>query len=202
MSTGPGLPHQLDKSYWQQRWQQGQTGWDIGDISPALQHYFDQLADPNVRILIPGAGNAYEAEYLWRKGFGNVVVVDIAPAAIAAFRRRLPGFPAAQAICCDFFNHQGCYDLIVEHTFFCALHPSLRGHYVRHMHRLLAPNGCLVGLLFDDPMTDVCGPPFGGTYDEYYNLFQDYFEIITLKRTDLSIAPRMGRELFMELRKT
>ena len=57
----------MDKQYWSQRYQEGQTGWDIGGVSAPLAAYFDQLEDKNLRILIPGAGNAHEAAYLFQK---------------------------------------------------------------------------------------------------------------------------------------
>jgi hypothetical protein len=45
-----------------------ETGWDLGQVSPPLKAYIDQLTDKNLRILIPGCGNSYEAEYLLEKG--------------------------------------------------------------------------------------------------------------------------------------
>lgn len=39
--------------------------------------------------------------------------------------------------------------VLMEQTFFCAINPSLRKDYVAKMHELLAPNGKLVGVLFD-----------------------------------------------------
>ena len=54
----------LDAEYWEERYRAGTTGWDIGSPSTPLKEYIDQLQDPSKKILIPGAGNAYEAEYL------------------------------------------------------------------------------------------------------------------------------------------
>ena len=58
MSTGD------QKEYWINRYKEERTGWDIGYPSTPLKEYIDQLQDKNLRILIPGAGNGYEAEYL------------------------------------------------------------------------------------------------------------------------------------------
>ncbi len=187
----------LTPTYWQQRWLANDTGWDIGYVAPALQAYFDQLTDKHMRILIPGAGRGYEAEYLHRKGFPNVFVLDIAPAAVEAFRRRVPDFPAHQTLVADFFDHDASYDLIIEHTFFCALHPSLRGAYVDRCFQLLTPGGKVVGLLFDDPQISPHPPPFGGTVAEYDQLFRRHFAIRKLERAYNSIPPRKGREVFL-----
>ncbi|MEM9982653.1 MAG: SAM-dependent methyltransferase, partial [Bacteroidota bacterium] len=62
----------LNENYWESRYQHQQTGWDIGYISTPLKTYVDQLTEKNIRILIPGGGNGYEAAYLLEKGFPHV----------------------------------------------------------------------------------------------------------------------------------
>jgi len=66
----------LDEDYWSERYQEGQTGWDIGYASPQLID-FATTFPKDARILIPGAGKAYEAEALWKMGYVNVYVVDL-----------------------------------------------------------------------------------------------------------------------------
>jgi SAM-dependent methyltransferase len=115
----------IDKNFWEKRWENNETGWDAGTITAPLKAYFDQLKDKNIKILIPGCGNAHEAEYLFEQGFKNTYIIDIAPQALESFSKRVPHFPKENLICDDFFNHQNQYDLIVEQTFFCALDPNL-----------------------------------------------------------------------------
>lgn len=186
----------LNKDFWEGRYQAGQTGWDIGYPAPALTAYIDQLPDKNLRILVPGAGRGYEAAYLWQQGFRNLTVLDIAAQPLQAVRAQIPDLPAEQLVQADFFAWQGGpFDLILEHTFFCALPPALRPNYARAMHRLLAPGGRLAGLLFDFPLTEA-GPPFGGSEAEYRSLFAPFFTLKRLERATNSIAPRAGSELF------
>jgi thiopurine S-methyltransferase len=185
-----------DKAYWENRWQEQKTGWDIGFASKPLKEYIDQLSDKNLKILIPGCGNAYEAEYLFNKGFKNVYVMDISLTAIASFRKRVPNFPESHILNEDFFQHQGQYDCILEQTFFCALDPALRPNYVEKMYELLTPDGRLAGLLFDDPLNED-HPPFGGSAEEYRRLFEPYFHLKTFEKAYNSIPPRAGREIFM-----
>src|ERR1700740_2642480 len=159
----------LGKEYWTDRYKSKETGWDIGSVSTPLKEYFDQIENKEIRILIPGAGNAYEAEYLYQQGFTNVYLLDISQEPIYAFQNRVPDFPKDHCICEDFFLHHGKYDLIAEQTFFCALHPSLRERYVLKMKDLLAPAGKLMGLLFNIPLNTE-GPPFGGNDAAYRSL--------------------------------
>jgi methyl halide transferase len=182
--------------YWNDRYLQGQTGWDIHQVSPPLQAYFDQLTDKNLSILIPGCGNSYEAEYLLKQGFTDVTLLDISPALVESLRKKFqPPSPALQLITADFFDHEGRYDLIIEQTFFCALDPAQRPAYVEQMHRLLRPGGRLAGLLFDRDFPG--GPPYGGHKEEYQKLLEKRFRIKTLTPCYNSIKPRMGTELFL-----
>jgi methyl halide transferase len=188
------------ENYWSNRYKDQTTGWDIGYPSTPLKEYIDQLTDKNIRILIPGAGNAYEAEYLLKKGFANVYVMDISKIPLDNFAARNPGFPKEQLIEADFFEHQGTYDLIVEQTFFCSFEPtkSNRENYAKQMHQLLKPKGKLVGVWFDIPLVEgnMDKRPFGGTKEEYESYLRPYFKIKIFETCYNSIAPRAGQELF------
>ncbi|RAK65175.1 methyltransferase domain-containing protein [Hymenobacter edaphi] len=192
----------FDAAYWAARYATGQDPWDAGCITEPLRAYFAQLGPPDARrILIPGAGRAYEAEYLHQAGWPQVFVADFAAEPLLALQQRVPGFPAAHLLQADFFQLTGAFDLIVEQTFFCALDPSLRPAYARKCAELLRPGGKLVGLLFDGPVGPGDGPPFGGTRDEYRQLFAPYFEFLHFEAAHNSIKPRQGRELFISLRR-
>lgn len=192
---------ELDASYWDARYRTGETGWDAGGPTTPLKAYIDQLGPKDLRILIPGAGRAYEAEHLHRSGFTQVHVIDLTDAPYADLLARCPDFPRAHLHVGDFFAHEGRYDRILEQTFFCALDPSLRPRYVRKMHELLAPGGRLVGVLFDDALnTD--RPPFGGHADEYRSLFGARFTDLVLEPCTNSIPPRAGRELWLRATRT
>jgi thiopurine S-methyltransferase len=186
----------LSRTYWEDRYHTGETGWDIGAPSTPLKEYLDQLFDKELSILIPGSGRAWEAEYAHRLGFRNVFVIDLTDAPFKDLLARCPDFPKDHLVVGDFFAHQGQYDRILEQTFFCALDPALRGRYVEHMEQLLKPGGKLVGVLFNDALfTD--HPPFGGSKADYEPLFRKHFGTVTMKPCRNSIRPRMGRELWL-----
>lgn len=191
--------NQLDKEFWNSRYSENNTGWDIGICAPAFIEYFKQKEDKKIKILIPGGGRGHEAAYLYKQGFKNVFILDISENAIGEFKNLNPDFPEENIIPDDFFNHEENYDLILEQTFFCALNPSLRTKYVEQTNSLLKDNGKLVGLLFDWNFEG--GPPFGGNKNEYVELFSKHFNIKTLESCNYSIKPRSGKELFMILEK-
>jgi len=185
----------LNVAYWNQRYLKNEIGWNIGTASIPLITYINQLHDVNIKILIPGAGNAYEASYCFTKGFNKVFVLDWSEIAIENFKENTPNFPNEQVFCQDFFKHKGQYDLILEQTFFCALEPKLRLKYVEKMHQLLKPKGCLAGLFFNK-VFHKDGPPFGAEKQTYINLFKPYFNLNILEKCYNSIPSRKDTELF------
>jgi len=90
--------------------------------------------------------------------------------------------------------------LIIEQTFFSAIHPNLRPQYAEKVFSLLKPGGKLVGLLFDDPLYEE-HPPFGGNREVYLKIFAPHFQIKTFATSYNSVPPRQGRELFMIMEK-
>ena len=190
--------------FWQQRYEQDSIGWDMGQVSPPLKIYIDQLAEAakEQAILVPGAGNAYEVGYLYEQEFTNVTLVDFAPAPIRDFAERYPDFPSDKLICADFFElspeiYQ--FDWVFEQTFFCAINPARRDEYVEKMARLLKPKGQLVGLLFDKDFGRQ-ELPFGGTKDEYQQRFATHFDIDIMEPSYNSHPARQGSELFIKMR--
>ena len=187
------------ENYWTNRYKEEKTGWDIGYASTPLKTYFNQLENKDVKILIPGAGNAYEAEYLFNKGFKNVFVLDVSEIPLENFKKRNPIFPESQLILDDFFSHKGQYDLIIEQTFFCSFPPlkETRLAYANKMQKLLKPNGKLVGLWFDIPLTnDLEKRPFGGDKDLYRSYFKSNFQIKLFDKCYNSIDQRSNSEFF------
>ena len=188
-----------EENYWSSRYQNEMTGWDLGAPSTPLKTYIDQLENKDLKILIPGAGNAYEAAYLFENGFHNTHVLDISKIPLTAFAKKYPSFPNSQLLHENFFEHQGQYDLILEQTFFCSFPPTKenRTAYAKKMADLLMSNGKLVGLWFDIPLTgDMVKRPFGGTKEAYLTYLSPHFEVVSFEKCYNSIEARRGLELF------
>ena len=186
----------LTKTYWEERYENHQTGWDIGSISLPLETYFTQLTNKNTKILIPGCGNGHEAEFLINNGFKNTYVIDLAAAPLKNLAMRC-SFPKKNIFNEDFFEFENddLFDLIVEQTMFCAIDPMLRKAYIAKVAHTLKKKGKYVGLLFNKIFES--GPPFGGTQDEYYTLLKPYFSKIEIDPCYNSIPQRQGSELFI-----
>ncbi len=187
------------KDFWQQRWFDNKTGWDIGYAAPPVAEFFDTIEDKNIKILIPGAGNGYEAEYLHMNGFKNVYMMDIVSQPLENFKERVKDFPGEHLLNEDFFKHTGEYDLIIEQAFFIAIDPKLRGEYVKKMKELLKPGGHLTGLLIFKDEPSPGGPPYIDTKEEYRRYFEGEFDIRKFEIAKNSIKPREGWEVFIDM---
>lgn len=188
------MANNLDAHFWNQKYAACDTPWNIAQASPPLTNYIDQLSDKSLKILIPGAGHAHEANYLLDKGFTDVTICDISEIAIENLKKNIPEGDIT-LIKGDFFELSGKYDIILEQTFFCALPPSMRINYTEKTYELLNDGGKLVGVLFDRHFEKE-GPPFGGTKEEYEKLFLEKFYIQKMEKCYNSIGPRLGYELF------
>ncbi|MBL7755039.1 MAG: methyltransferase domain-containing protein [Chitinophagaceae bacterium] len=187
----------LDAAFWNQRYEEGSTGWDLGTVSPVFKELLQHEPRRNIRVLIPGAGNAYEADYLLELGYQNITIADWSERVCGQLNEKYAHQPEVHIECIDFFQLQPAFDLILEQTFFCALDPSLRSAYAKKMAELLAPGGVLTGVLFDREFEG--GPPFGGRASEYAELFNPLFSTEIWEPCMCSVAPRAGTELMFRI---
>lgn len=185
--------------FWDNCYLNNETGWDMQQVSPPLKGYIDSLKNKQVTILIPGCGNAYEAEYLLEKGFKNVTLIDFSKVVTDKLREKYKN-KQISIVNENFFDHQGKYNLILEQTFFCALNPSLREKYVEKCWDLLNDGGKIAGVFFNKKFTQ-SEPPFIANDEEYKRLFQPFFTFLKFESCNNSVAPRMGYELFFEFGK-
>ncbi len=145
---------------WENRYQQGQTGWDRGDVSPNLLHWLESELLKPCRILVPGCGNGHEVLALAEKGF-EVVAIDIAPTAIENLRNSLKTRQLnAELIQTDFFTWEleKPFDAIYEQTSLCALHPDEWAEYEKCLFNWLKPKGKLFAQFMQTE--EESGPPF------------------------------------------
>jgi SAM-dependent methyltransferase len=118
---------------------------------------------------------------------------------VAALKQKFAENKNIKIVLGDFFEHKNQYDIIIEQTFFCALHPNDREKYVFKMHELLRKNGKLIGLLFNREFEK--SPPFGGSLKEYEMLFANSFILNSISPAINSVTPRTNSELFIDFTK-
>ena len=183
--------------YWENRYQEGTTRWDLGQAAPPLQSLLNSTqAPPPGKIAVLGCGRGYDAILFAQHGF-EAIGFDFASSAIAdATALAQASGSSAKFMQRDIFElpaefpHE--FDYVLEHTCFCAIDPSLRSAYVKLARNILRSQGELIGLFWAH--TRPGGPPFGATTEEIQQLFAPDFNILSLELVTNSIPERQGDE--------
>jgi SAM-dependent methyltransferase len=186
-----------DSSYWEQRYQEKTTRWDLGQAAPAFVSLLN--SQPTLspgRTAVLGCGRGYDALLFAENGF-EVLGFDFAPSAIAeATSLAQAAGSTAQFLQRDIFDlameFPQDFDYVVEHTCFCAIPPERRPEYVQLASSLLRPKGELIALFFTHNRSG--GPPFGSTPTEIVQYFEADFEILSLELVANSVPSRQGEE--------
>lgn len=131
--------------FWQERFDQQNTGWNRGAPSPQLMAWLDSGALQPCRIAVPGCGHGWEVAELARRGF-DVVGLDYTEAAVARTQGHCAELGVqAQVVRADVLSYQPDtpFDAIYEQTCLCAIHPDHWQTYTAQLHRWLRPSGQL-----------------------------------------------------------
>ncbi len=191
------------KEDWQKHYDEDDLKWDLGEVSPPLLHFLENSQIPKDRVIIPGCGQGHEVVYLAKKGF-PVTAVDYTKGASQKLALNLARSKVkAEVICANFFSlgleHKNRYYLMLEQTFFCAIHPTFRNRYVDLVSRILKPGGLLAGVFYETGEED--GPPYNTTRNHIIRHFSGPFQIKQLEKTNRSAERRQGKEWFAVLKK-
>ena len=167
---------------WQERYEADDTPWDKGAPAPSLIDLFQSHSSyftQEMSVMVPGCGLGHDALAIARLG-SSVTGIDISTFAVDEATRRAVDFENANFLEADIFGLSeallAAFDLVWEHTCFCAINPDRRLDYIRSMWRSLKPGGCLMGVFFVKPDVEE-GPPFGADLDEIVTLFDPYFTL-------------------------
>lgn len=201
------------KAYWEKRFHEGDTPWDLGKATPLLDEALEFLrslpeygaelgSTKSAHVLSAGAGRGADALELVSRGF-NVVAVEWSGSAVEVLRKRYEALGSdikgdLSIIEGDFFKIEACkVDFVFEHTFFCALEPGSRSGYVDTMSRWLKPGGVLLGNFFihsgsGGDTNDRCEPPFFVSKEELQALLGRKFNTLHLAPAIQSSAGRRG----------
>lgn len=193
----------LDADAWNARWRDGNTPWDMGRPAPPFVGALERgLVSPPGRALVVGCGAGHDARLLATRGF-DVTAIDVADRAIERARDlTLDGAFALDWRVADLFAlppELGSFDLVLEHTCFCAVHPNRRDAYVDAVADALSAGGALLGLFFVFEAEE--GPPFGASEEELRHRFGRRFDVEHAAVPPDSHEARAGREMLFLMRK-
>jgi SAM-dependent methyltransferase len=209
--------------YWEARFASGDTPWELSRPSTVLFEALEALRQEigsfkGLRALSPGCGSGADALELVARGL-DVLAVDWSSLATAKLKERYREISGAKAgvrgrldvFKGDFFKlplecgFSQSFDLVCEHTFFCAIDPARRGEYVEVLAELLKSGGYLVGNFFvvasevelsaileaKKSKLELFNPPFVILREELLKLLTSkYFELTELRPAKVGEAER------------
>lgn len=181
--------------FWQEHYERGEPPWDKGEAAPPLVRAIEKLnPEAGLRALVPGCGYGHEALLLAERGC-EVVAVDFAKSAIDELARPGSGF-SLRALERDIFtlatDFAKSFDLVVEHTCFCAIPLDRREEYATTMAAVLGEGGVLLGLFWE--LGQDGGPPFNTTRADLSRYFDPLFDMVQVERPGDSFPSRQDQE--------
>ena len=189
--------------YWAQVYDtEGKPGWDLQNPAEAFKDMLPRLKLPKSRVLVLGCGEGHDAALFAEAGH-VVTAVDFSPEGIKRGKEKYKHLQNLHFVQENIFhlpqewNHS--FDLIIEHTCFCAIPPEKRKDLVTVWRRLLHEEGQLMGVFF--AMLKRAGPPYGSSEWELRQLLKPYFQFLFWGRWRNSLPRRQGRELFVLAKK-
>ena len=191
--------------FWNQRYLDNNTKWDIGAPTPILSHY---LKKNNIlgKACVLGYGNGHDVIELSNYG-ADVHAVDFSSQAIKNLQEKITKENSIELIEEDIFNlsdmHTDSFDFVYEYTCYCAIDPNRRVDYFDMAYNILKSGGLLFGIFIplDKDIYNEDGPPFGVSVDQILELTQNRFKVIENSFSQYSIEPRAGRERLIILEK-
>lgn len=177
-------------------------GWNLNEPAEGFKDMLPRLKLPKSRILVLGAGEGHDAAFFAEAGH-VVTAVDFSRSAIERGKQKYGHLTNLTFVESNIFHipqdWNFSFDLIVEHTCFCAIPPDQRNELVRLYRRMLHEEGQLLAVFF--AMEKRSGPPFGATEWEIRKRTESGFHYLFWGRLRNSIPGRLGRELFVLAKK-
>ena len=192
------IPTDVNKpDYWDQIYQAGRAGWDLGGPTPALHRLLAGGEVAPGRLIVLGAGLGHDAREFARQGF-TVTAVDFTDAAVEGMRSLADPAAPVEIVQADIFalpaELDHTFDVVLEYTCFCSINPARRPEYADLVARLIKPGGAYIALLF--PLDQhKGGPPFSVSADEAVSLFRKRkFRLRRRETPEDSVWQRRGLE--------
>lgn len=194
----PNKPELEKSSYWTKIYKEEvKPGWDLKQATPSLIDMIPRLKLMRSKVIVLGCGEGHDAALFAQAGH-LVTAVDFSEEALDRARKNYPDLKInwVQADVLKLpvdFDQQ--FDIVFEHTCFCAINPAHRNKMVTTYRRLLHSQGQFMGVFFTMPKR--IGPPFGASEWELRERLKKSFQFLFWGRWHQSVPQRQGKELFV-----
>ncbi|MFV0338908.1 MAG: methyltransferase domain-containing protein [Chthoniobacterales bacterium] len=215
-TPSPGAPVGVasqvsDPHYWDSRYKNADSPWDLGHAHPAILQWLKTSSAISGRILVPGCGPGHDVieiahQLLNQKIAHEVIGVDFSETIIKQAKAANTTHTASYLLL-DFLSETTRkkhelenFDLLIEHTCFCAIAPTQRPNYAKTAAQALKPGARFFGIFFLDE-NEIGGPPWTTHPQEFHDLFTPHFEILTQIPCTQALSQHRLPETLVELRR-
>ena len=139
------------------------TPWDLGRAHPELMVRLAAGLRPTGerRAFVPGCGRGHDAVAIGRAGWA-VTALDYAEPLRSELEDRMARVGGESIIGDAFLFNGGPFDLVFDHTFFCAIDPARRPEFAALLDRVTEPGSRLASVVFPIGRShDQPSPPWG-----------------------------------------
>jgi methyl halide transferase len=189
---------------WEAAYRRGDTPWEKGKAHPALIDFLAENGRIAGEILVPGCGFSYDVRALSTSA-NHAIGIDLAQFAIAR-AKSFPKVGPEEYLLANLFTlpaeFDSKFDVVFEHTCFCAIEPEMRMKYIETIARVLKSGGKVIAIFFLNPDHDEDGPPYGVLRSELDELFGAQFSLEKEWVPRRTYEGREERELMRILRKS
>jgi thiopurine S-methyltransferase len=209
----------MEPSFWIERWQRGETGFNQPDVHAELRRQWPALrVDAGASVFVPLCGKSVDMAWLRAQGL-KVIGIELAESAVQDFfaeqgiravrdeRHGLPCFAGdgISLYCGDFFalpadalaDVAAAYDRAA----LIALPPSMRVRYARHVCEVLPRTASILQLTMEYEQAQMAGPPFSVDSAELHALYGAQYRVQPLSARDtLAQEPRFRERGLAALR--
>jgi len=191
------------EKFWSRSYAEGNNpGWNLGEPAEALKDMMPRLKMARSRILILGCGEGHDAAFFAEQGH-LVTAVDISAGALERAKNLYSHLSTITWVEADLFklprDFDGSFDVVFEHTCYCAINPQRRAELVKIWNRVLTEKGFIMGSFF--ALEKRQGPPFGGSEWELRQRLKDNYQPVFWGRVQYSVPHRQGKEFFVYAQK-
>ena len=193
----------MELSFWQSKWEKGQTGFHMEKVYPPLMQHIDSIPLPeDANILVPLCGKSHDLYWLRNQGY-NVIGVEVSPIALKHIRdQNSEPFSHYQKGSFKIFKcsrlqlWQGDFmklklswlpsiHLVYDKAALIALPPLQRVYYAHKVEQILSSgHGRLFQQTFEYEQTEMEGPPFSVPQSELEDHYGPNFNIELLMEKD------------------
>lgn len=183
----------MELSYWQSRWQKGNTGWHMDTVYPVLPKIWPQLNIPSgARIFVPLCGKSLDLQWLIDQNC-TVIGVDISKKALHSIMQQHSepfeqeashGFTIYRSEAMTLWegdvmklpnDRMPPIDLIYDKAAIVALPPNMRSDYAQKLLSLCSDHTQILMQTFEYIQEEMNGPPFSVDEQELEKLFGKQF---------------------------